>query len=177
MKRLIILLIAFLTCLNFSYGQDSLKSESVHQIGINLGLCSGTGLTYRYWPGKFGVQVTFFGFKVNPENGLTYSTSSGNLNSEEHTDTIHEYLSIGLSGLYTLKQFHSYKLVSYVGSHYIVSNDHHTYNAGAGIGICLNTRVSFSFMLGYGAYDILNDFKLYPTVELAVVYRIPKKKK
>lgn len=175
MKKPLIFLFGFLTVFSLVKAQDSVKSESVHQVGLNFGFCSGTGLTYRYWPGKFGIQVAVFGFKTDPENGLTYSEDDNGINSETKRDTLYQYLSIGLTGICTLKQFHSYKLAGYIGNHFLIIDKRKLYNAGAGIGISTNAKISVHFFVGYGVYDILKDIKLLPTVEIGAVYRIPRK--
>jgi len=43
----------------FSYSQiDTIKNQRIFSIGINAGMTTGTGLSFRYMPNKFGVQFS-----------------------------------------------------------------------------------------------------------------------
>ena len=78
-------------------GQESSKSNLKHEIGMAAGWSTGYGISYRFWPGKFGFQLT-----TTPHFEKEYSTAS-----------------FGLTGLMTLSEISWMKMFLYLGNHYV----------------------------------------------------------
>lgn len=173
MKKFILLLSFGIFSL-ISLAQEPADGKFTHRLGLNFGGVTGLGPSYRYWPGKLGVQITFLPVKVEEEwqdplhikdfyesyFGLYESTT---------------FISAGLSCMYTVKQNPKYRLVTYLGNHFIVSEESQIYNLGGGFGITFDYRVGFSLLLGYAGYDITGDPVTFPTAEIGVHVGISKK--
>lgn len=125
------------------------KRYSKHGIGAVLSSVNGKGLAYRYWPERFGIQVSFIPAASNSE----------------------QYYNVGLTGYARLKKYSVGELFLHVGAEYqyqtfeqwdylssssyyepydIISNG---FNAGFGPGYHFELKpVSFDIFMGYGAY-------------------------
>jgi hypothetical protein len=119
------------------------------QIGAHAGFTTGMGISYRYWPGKLGIQTTFIPIK---------------------TDTV-KLFSIGLTGLLSLSEKTLFRTFLYLGNHLVIRNGHQEYNIGFGPGFSVGSMVRFNFMIGYGFYDITDTFNMLPTGEIGVYYK------
>lgn len=160
--------------LSKSVCQDN-KPFSSHQAGIHGGLTTGVGFSYRYWPNRLGLQLTLLPIKVDEEWKDILGVQEFARSFSPIGDT-EKFISIGVSGLYTLKKLQSYRLISYFGNHVLINRNSETYNLGGGVGISFYKKVSFSLMLGYGAFDVLGQFNLYPTAELGLYLCFEKQK-
>jgi len=130
------------------FAQDKeAKTELVgHHVGGFAGASSGYGLSYRYFPDKFGVQIT-----TTPILGSSYS-----------------HLSLGAQVMMKINQGRITKLYGYLGNHYIYEYDRwdnyydssfdeyisHTNISGVGLGfeVVAGKRVGFNFQFGYAFY-------------------------
>ena len=75
--------------------KDATKTLQKHHVGIHASSLGGVGFSYRYWPGKLGVQITTLPiFRQN--KGY--------------------FLSVGATALYTLKEGKTVDLYSYIGT-------------------------------------------------------------
>ncbi|HEY0031283.1 MAG TPA: hypothetical protein VGC65_11030 [Bacteroidia bacterium] len=145
-------------------GQTSLMQDSVkefkHAIGAGAGFTTGYGLSYRFIPKRFGMQVNFAPY---------------------HTSETDRY-SVGLTFLCRLIQSRNSNLFLYQGNHYFYNSETISYverphpgqtteppivttknieryvNNGLGIGIefIIAKRIAFDLMAGYAAYDNFN---------------------
>ncbi|MGD2035610.1 MAG: hypothetical protein PVF73_11170 [Bacteroidales bacterium] len=120
-----------------------------HQVGANAGFTTGLGISYRYWPDKPGIQFTVIPAKY-----------------EDNT-----FISLGLTGLYTLAEKKYFKPFLFLGNHYVITSEDQEYNIGFGPGFSVGSDVRFNFMLGYGFYDVLYTFNMFPTMEAGVYYK------
>jgi len=154
-KTIILTLFAVLIIQNSEVtGQEEIsKEENVrfkNAIGLGAGFTTGYGLSYRYIPKQFGVQINFAPYKSESRNitslGLTFIC---NLIEAEKTSLY----------LYQANHYYyeKYKYKSY--SYYRNSSNDKTeitkhFNTGLGIGIefIMLKRISFNIMGGYGAY-------------------------
>jgi len=159
--------------------ENTEKAFSPHQVGFILGSSTGMGPSYKFWPGRFGIQLSFLPYKVDSEwddlldvQGIAQEV----FNYERPTTGQDKFISLGLSGLWTFKQYKNYKLITYLGNHLILTNDKNIYNIGSGVGISFDKRVSFNVMLGYGAYDIIHDILFFPAAEIGFFIRFDSKK-
>jgi hypothetical protein len=121
------------------------KAKFKNSLGVAAGFTTGYGLSYRYWPKKFGVQITF----------APYSNDY-----ESHT-------SIGVAFLLNLIETDKTNLFLYQGNHLLISkykgqywdnyrtsNDIASYNGiGIGIEFIILKRVSFNLMGGYAGFE------------------------
>ncbi|MFA6260298.1 MAG: hypothetical protein WC760_02435 [Bacteroidia bacterium] len=135
---------------------QSLTDEKMnHAIGIGAGFTTGLGLSYRYMPAKFGVQVNFAPF----------------------TNTDVTMFSTGVTFLYNLIPGKVATLYLYQGNHFYyfreiqyypdpvingnsTANTRHLqldryFNNGVGFGIemLFAHRIGFNLMAGYAAYN------------------------
>ena len=147
-----------------SNANNSLK----HSFGVHAGAATGLGFSYRYFPEKWGVQVTgipIFG------NGSFYSST-------------------GLSLLYKIKSHDKLDLFSYLGTHYMFERYNYiyqpwpeteppvaiTYNFlnigfGAGVNIHLWEVLDLSLQAGYGVFDLTTSPVSNITGEIGLYYR------
>lgn len=123
--------------------KDATKTLQKHHVGIHASSLGGVGFSYRYWPGKLGVQITTLPiFRQN--KGY--------------------FLSIGATALYTLKEGKTVDLYSYIGTHYIgenysgnqQNNGSSSLNTGLGVGFKINLSefLNLNIQTGYGFYNI-----------------------
>lgn len=158
LKKLTFLLFA----LSFSFAVSAQEEEAAemeetatgpHHIGLHAGSTTGLGFSYRYWPSKWGLQVT--GVPVFNQGGSSF-------------------VSVGASALYLLQDNQTLDLYGYLGNHLILNTnqisvfDSNTntftttsvtqeiYNLGLGLGIRarLLDNLNLNLQAGYGFYDI-----------------------
>lgn len=130
----------------------------IHSLGAAAGFTTGYGLSYRYTPNKFGLQVVL---------GPSYNGYSTNI-------------SFGLTFLYKLIVNNKSNLFLYQGNHMYYSrrDAYHIYEAtseriwfnGIGIGFefLLGDRVSFNLMGGYAGYNSFESLNM--TGEIGLFY-------
>ena len=98
MKKQLILIQVFILCIVLiSYSQNNSDSPAKykHILGAAAGFTTGYGISYRYWPQKYGVQATFAPY-------IDQSTTQ---------------FSAGLVFLYKLKSFKKSNFFLYQGNH------------------------------------------------------------
>ncbi len=138
-----------------------------HAVGGGAGFTTGYGLSYRYTPGKFGVQVNFAPYH------------------DKETDRF----STGLTFLYTVIRNANTSLYAYQGNHYYYNSqityvynpnkptpdEQHSKSAymnnglGFGIEVIIAKRIGLNLMGGYAFYDNFNYLNL--TGETALYYK------
>ncbi len=129
------------------------KQSFKHSLGLAAGFTTGYGLSYRFWPRKFGFQVTFAPF---------------------NNDEISQY-SAGLTFLFKLAETKNVNLFIYESNHYFYRQEFNYYDnywytdnssdqggpirrqincgAGAGVEFLIGNRMSFNLMVGYAGYN------------------------
>lgn len=150
-----ILFVALLLCTTAAFGQRKTRNlnsapevidppRTGHAIGAVISSTNGNGLSYRYWPDKTGVHVTFFP-SVSPNN---------------------KYISVGSTVYRTIREFNGNNKFFLHGGFDLVSRTRRFdyngnmlsesgVNVGFGPGIESHSRYgSFSVYLGYGYYSI-----------------------
>lgn len=164
MKKILILILIFTFLLQYGFCQseeDTTKaSNNQHKIGIGAGITTGLGVSYKYIPSNFGIQVT-----------VLFIPNSCILN----------YQGIGLTFLYYLEKKGETMLFLYQGNSY--SNMYnmgikccpevwaHFYNGiGFGVELNLSEKLSFEIMGGTGFYRNFDAFTI--TVETGLYYKI-----
>lgn len=150
--------------------EDTSKTIFKHAIGAGAGFITGYGLSYRYMPSKFGVQLNFAPYHDN------------------ETDRY----SLGITFLYTIIKNNISSLFFYEGNHYyynsvtvynydpfIPNNPNPTkrrettnyFNNGVGFGIelIIVKRISLNLMTGYAFYNNFTQVNI--TGETALYYK------
>lgn len=171
-KYALLFFLCIFTLLTFA--QESANNSYTHQIGLNFGGVTGLGPSYRYWPGKFGLQITFLPIKIeeNWQDPLHIKEFYQAFFPFTESQT---FISAGLSGMYTVKQKPKFRLLTYFGNHILINENEEIYNLGGGFGISFDYRVSFSLLLGYAGYDITGNPLALPTAEVGVHVGLSKK--
>ena len=137
------LALAFSIVLTAQEATEEYVERTNHYIGASGGTTTGAGLSYRYWPGAFGVQLTLL--PIITERSV--------------------FISFGLTGLKRLKEYERTSLYLFLGNHLLVSPEYDynygqtsktTYNVGFGTGIeiIVLKHISIDLRFGYGVYDI-----------------------
>jgi len=138
-----IICVVFVSINANSQQQDTTKTQQTHHLGLHASSLGGIGFSYRYWPGKLGVQITTLPiFRKNKGH----------------------FLSIGATALYALKKGKTVDLYAYTGLHYVSAkssnnqsgNGLESLNTGVGVGFKINLSESFNLNIqtGYGFYDL-----------------------
>jgi hypothetical protein len=177
-------IISFTLCTLFFSGiqaqENQEKRHDIHHVGLTAGWTTGVGLSYRYWPGKLGVQAALLPvYNSNDNEG-------------------YNFLSLGLTGLYKLSERTRSNLFLYGSGHYLNSRLDYTkdkdnpglgettaqvgrFNAGSGVGIDArmlgNDDLRFNFMLGIAGYNLATSvaeargFGINMTAEASIFFR------
>ena len=140
------------------YSQENVENTSPKSaIGLHAGAVTGLGFSYRYFPSKFGFQLTGIPVFLR-ENGV--------------------FTSAGASVLYKLKESRRVDFISYFGSHFTYNsrnlNSRSSLHMGAGGGINLHAWIDvldISFQAGYGVYNVNEAPFSMLTAEIGFYYR------
>lgn len=152
-----------------------------HSFGVGAGFTTGLGLSYRYFPKKYGFQLNVapyyenYGKDAFVSGGLTILCNL----SENRNNCVYAYL--GNHYLYySLREYKTDYVWDPITQQYIYSTSEHTnkrteLNTGLGFGFEFNTkkRVTLNIMAGYAQYNSFE--KLFFTGELALYYRFNMK--
>ena len=127
------------------------QKKSAHNIGSFAGVTDGFGLSYRYWPGKFGIQVTTAPMYFGKKN---------------------KFINIGFTGLYTIKDKNIVDLYGYVSNAIYISNNNSIYNIGGGLGTKIDfyENLNFNLQFGYGALILNSENQIYTIIGGAGLY-------
>jgi hypothetical protein len=172
MKKLIVF-IAGLTLFTGVFSQEKVeKPMKNNEFGFNLGATTGLGLSYRRWIGRVGFQIT--GLPVKTDNTTFYSAAFTTFYNFNDSRLVRVYGFLGNN---------------YIESHHIENSDNwsfgypdteevlksnYSYNIGIGPGFAFGKVVRFNLMVGYGFFDVLEDVRMFPTVEIGLYYNFGK---
>jgi hypothetical protein len=179
MKSLMLICI-FAIVIVSSYGQvidNSTHKDLAKEVGLNMGATTGVGISFRHWFDNNGVQITLLPVKTDE-----MTLMSGSLSLLRSFKLDRSFRFFGYMG---------HHLFRYKGSEEDLRNlfpaplmgfdisigdntkqlDYTHYNIGVGVGISLGRIIGFNAQLGYGAFDVLGQFNLYPTGEMGLFYR------
>jgi hypothetical protein len=165
MKPFKILILSIFSVVIFSFSLKAQNAESSkkskHSLGAGIGFTTGYGLSYRYTPSKWGIQVNFAPFK----------------------NVTQEIYSVGCTFLYKLNDKNKVTLYLYEGNHYYynqsaffnetnqkneISTESYMNNGfGFGIEMPFFEQIGFNLMTGYACYD---NFKMYNLTGEAALY-------
>lgn len=172
MRTLCMLALSFILGATTLSAQEANTPETLnHEVGLAAGFSTGYGLSYRYWPQQLGVQLTL-----------------GPFISNDQTD-----VSLGITGLYSLRSAKNYRFFLYYGNHFLFEETPTYYSfiggsddykeikrdftwitgAGPGIEIIAWGRVGFNAMFGLAYYNHGSaDWKVTMTVESGVYFKL-----
>lgn len=146
MKKLFAIVVLLLCICPLTKSQNekdsTLHYRGVHSFGFAAGVTTGVGLSYRYIPGKLGIQTTFAPLFIN-----------------EHNTAI----SLGFSFLYNLAKTEKVNFYMYQGNHFLTDVDSEfTMFNGLGIGIELIfwKNIGYDLMVGYGLFDTFKEVSI-----------------
>ena len=178
MKKLIVLVAVCLSSV-VMMGQtteDIQLPEFKHSIGFDAGGSNGYGFSYRYWPGKWGVQVNTFPY-ITPK---TYDVSFGVslLHTLYESQKIRFYLYYGNHIM--LEKYEDYTYYVYDG--YYGNDDPYQTNykkentwvtgLGPGFEFFFASRLALNLRFGLGYYfHNSNDWALQPDGGIGLVFR------
>lgn len=167
-------LLAIATLVLMTIGLNAQKNNSEtkefkHGIGLAAGSTTGYGLSYQYFPNKFGVQVVFGGIKaseyVNVSTGLVFKMDM----VESKKASLFLYQSNSL--IYSSYEYgdYDYETGELLGS---TTERSYIFNNGIGVGsdISLGKRLSLNVMGGIGSYDVFEIVTI--TGEISAFYRL-----
>ncbi|MBN1132597.1 MAG: hypothetical protein JXA39_05960 [Bacteroidales bacterium] len=144
-----------------------------HEIGMAAGWSTGYGISYRYWPGRIGIQMT-----TTPYFEKNYSAAS-----------------FGITGLMTLSEIQWMRVFLYLGNHYLYyrSMDYYGYDQfgnpvelsepvnkssgryilgiGPGFELMLGKKFGFNIMFGFRSDWSPDDYRISVTGETGIYYR------
>ncbi len=166
-RKNIVLIIAALMFSTFVFSQEAENNEIVNksnELGMHAGFTTGIGLSFRHWSGKYGVQLTAIPLKAND----------------------FQFVSAGLTGLYSLSNKKYTRFYLYLGNHLLINNTYYNwetgltetktrYNVGFGTGFEVGNQVRFTVMAGYGGYNLTDpNFSLLPSAEMGLYFKLGK---
>ena len=138
------------------------KQEYPYSIGAAAGFSTGYGLSFRYWPTKYGVQVNF----------------------APYYDDIGTMISFGATGLMEVENNGWSRFYFYLGNHIHYDSYRDTYEnttrrittwvigAGPGLEFLIRDRVGINIMFGIASFaDNENYWMLNLTGETGLYYR------
>jgi len=159
MKKFFLISCLFILSNSFIYAQYKVElPRKPHGLGFAAGSTSGYGLSYMYFPKKFGFTV----------------------NTVFHIEKYEKRLDIGGMFMYSLNEGHYHKLFAYASAYYHYRYDRYLdygvsypynplwqvseikrFSTGPGLGVeVFNYRLSLVLHLGMGAYDNFNTFSM-----------------
>ncbi|MFY7734857.1 MAG: hypothetical protein ACOVSR_15360 [Bacteroidia bacterium] len=162
-KHFILLSISLLSINVFAQKTETIKHK--HALGAGAGFTTGYGLSYRYIPNKFGVQVNFAPYKS--ESITRFST--------------------GLTFLYQLMETDKTALYLYQANHYYSNSNSAAYNQvtglydkkeeeayfnnglGFGFEVIIVKNIGFNLMTGYALYQNAKNYNV--TGEAALYFK------
>ncbi len=166
MKKTFLFIISLMIMQGLFAQNDGSFQSKKNEIGVHAGSTTGIGLSYRFWPGKFGFQLTALPIKQDDElwvsGGLTF------LYKFYDAKYVRVFGYLGNHYQYDNSKVYEYNY--HTGTSYLVKDENSKYNIGIGPGFEFGSTVRFNIMLGYGAYDILGEFNLLPAGEIGLYY-------
>ena len=166
-KSILFLFIISLT--SASIAQDESFTPPKHFVGIHAGSTTGSGISYRYWPTKFGGEITAF---PRFEKGGYYNINTG-LSllfklKENKRYTIYTYFGNSLELDHS--QFNTYDQATDTYSSYYKKSSQFNSSIGLGYKVNFLQNLDFNLQAGYGFYDITSSVYTSITGEISMYY-------
>lgn len=184
MKKILVISILFFFFAS-TYGQKEANVKTRKYLGVNIGATTGIGISYKQWFNDFGFQITGLPFKI--QDDLDYSIGfmafysikkrryvnyfgyAGANYMTDGFDFIFEYPMYDYAGIkHKNKEYYNHSTYSYTYEY----NDANYFNISGGLGVELGKNPLVTAMLGYAAFDLTEDYKLFPTIELGLHFKL-----
>lgn len=182
MKKFLLLTVLLFLCL-FLSAQKDFTSEYKNQIGGAAGFTTGYGISYRYWPERWGFQLTttpYFEYqRAHASFGATV------LLRLQEMSWVNLYLYLGnhliFDRAYTFPLLHDsngdlildeYGNPTYASNQAMVNNYRWLTGIGPGFEFLIGKRFSYNLMFGFRS-DFATDekFKIALTAETGLYFR------
>lgn len=173
MKHLLIVTLISLGLQVFS--QELKESPTKHQIGLQAGFTTGSGISYKYFPKETGLQIT-----ASP----VFSPSSHNINigvallkkfKETNDMMVYGYLANRWKSKKTVEYDYDY----YSGNSFTYTRIRENYSAGFGIGLELSVAnfIALNGQAGYAGHNLISnvsgqDYIFTFTGELGLFFKL-----
>ncbi len=150
--------------------EKSTSKEFKHGIGLAAGATTGYGLSYQYFPDKFGVQLVFGGIKAREYVNLSIGAVLKYELIKNEKANLFLYQSNSI--FYNSYEYKDYSWETGEETGTSTTERSSIFNNGLGLGtdISLSKRLSLNAMGGIGSYDRFAVVTV--TAELAVFYRL-----
>ncbi len=174
MKKLFLFIFVGIFLNILVFGQDNDEDGSKqgadkilkNEVGVHAGFTTGVGFSFRYWMSKYGVQITAIPIITEDET----------------------IISTGISVLYNLAERKNSRMFLYFGNHIYYNKYYYDYynesydedliyNIGFGGGFEIGKYPKINVQAGYAVYNLTNEIRALPTVELGLYFDIRKRKK
>lgn len=176
---LLLISVIFITSSSFSQMTEekpALEYQKIykHSFGFGMGFTTGLGISYRYFPKKYGFQINLAPYYQDYGNDAFVSAGFTFLYNLSETRVTALYAYLGNHYFYQSQQYSDYKWDP-ITQNYIYTNPttekKDFLNTGIGFGFEFNTskRVTLNIMGGYAQYNSFE--QLFFTGELALYYR------
>lgn len=171
LKKLIVIIAVTVPLTLFSQESDKSQNEYKFGIGAAAGFSTGYGLSFRYWPSDWGLQITTAPYYSD------YNSS----------------VSLGVTALRLIRDDGKIRLFGYIGNHLYYESYKEWYyypqessgteksttwilGAGPGFEFIIAKKVSFNLMFGIASYTEFSnnydtDWSLNMTIETGLYYR------
>lgn len=152
-----------------------------NSLGLAAGTTTGIGFAYRYWPKKFGFQITAGGIKDSDFAAISGGLTLLNNLAENEYIRFYAYYSNSIYYTESTTTEYTYPQYSYNGpiGGYIypdpIETRHTTYSRKWNTALGLGTQFKFGkyvgldLMIGWGGYD--NFSRILPAIESALFFK------
>ena len=168
-KTLLFILVALLVFQTAS-SQDPVKPALKHEIGMAAGMSTGVGISYRYWPGKFGFQFTttpnFEKDQAQASFGLT------GLMKLTEISWLRFFLYLGNHYLYEKWEYYDYDMNGNPTESYTEIQQRYVVGIGPGFEFLIGKKISLNVMFGFRSdWRSTGNYMIGFTGETGLYYR------
>lgn len=189
MKKIFLIISILITSYSL-YSQEVNKYTTKKMLGVNIGASTGVGISYKQWQNDFAFQITGLPYKIDDK--LDFSVGLVGFYTFKENRFINyfaysgiNYMTKGFDFIYEIHPMYEFIDLSRENSYYdpvtqqyiYKTNDEDYINVSVGIGAEIGKNPLFTAIIGYAAYDLKEDYKLFPTIELGLHFILHKKAK
>jgi len=189
MKNIALLFLSIVISFISIFGQEkNVISTKRNLMGLNIGATTGIGMSFKHWHNNIGIQITGLPYKIDDD--LDFSVGFMGLYSIKKRKNINffgyagfNYMTNGFDFIYDVPILSEDTGIKHKNKEYYNSNTH-TYiyeynnadyfNISGGVGLELGKNPLFTAMIGYAGFDLTEDYKLFPTIELGLHFKLKK---
>lgn len=173
LPRKFFLLILFLCLMFKGFAQIEQKNHSnENSIGITVSLSEGTGLAFKHKNENYGFLITALPFKIKQNFQYSFGlTGFRYLNNFNDKFFLYAGSAVMSDKISDFSSFMDAFVVPFVN---FTNSDKMIWNTSSGFGYDFSENPQFSLSIGYGVFDITNNYKLLLTIHMAFYYIINK---